>query len=342
MKKCKNGISLIVLVITVIVMMILVSAVIISLENNGIIEKASQSAKRTDERQVQDLATLIWTDAYLDPAKKENIVNVVKRELASEGITEDEWNIVVDNLGVTVTRKKDNEDRNEISPDSPIAANRPFKVRDYTCVVEWASNMSGYTIACDAMDKNCNPVYILKAGMTKAEYDAMGLKYRKGSWIYIWDGRTVSSSSTGYYSEGDILDYYAASIMANTCAMYQVNGNGKINVNKSAGSINKANSGYTTVLTSPYSTAKYVDVFANASDSAVLFNSYCIFIADGTNQTSQSKTIVTPFDMSLSYWNASCGWEFIPGSLVYCNYELVGKFVKVASDDGYNAYIVTE
>ena len=101
----KKGISLIVLVITIIVMIILAAAVIISMSNNGIIDRASQAVQLTDEKQVQDLAALLWAEAYLDPAKKADIVNVVTQELAKQGVTTTDWNITVSNTGVVITAK---------------------------------------------------------------------------------------------------------------------------------------------------------------------------------------------------------------------------------------------
>ena len=102
----KKGISLIVLVITIIVMIILAASVVITLSNTGIINKANQAVQLTDEKQVQDLASLIWADAYMDSAKRDDIVNVVMQELAKQGITDENWNIVVNDKGVTITSKK--------------------------------------------------------------------------------------------------------------------------------------------------------------------------------------------------------------------------------------------
>ena len=103
--KRKQGISLIVLVITIIVMIILAASVVISLNNTGIINKANTAVQLTDEKQVQDLASLIWAECYLDPARKENIENEVKTELEKQGITADKWNITVTETGVSVTSK---------------------------------------------------------------------------------------------------------------------------------------------------------------------------------------------------------------------------------------------
>ena len=101
----RKGISLIVLVITIIVMIILAASVVITLSNTGIINRASQAVDLTNEKQVQDLAALIWAECYLDSDKKADLENSVKTELAKQGITTDKWNIIVTNTGVTVTSK---------------------------------------------------------------------------------------------------------------------------------------------------------------------------------------------------------------------------------------------
>ncbi|MBR6689600.1 MAG: type II secretion system protein [Clostridia bacterium] len=105
--KNKKGISLIVLVITIIVMIILAAAVIISMNNTGIIDKASHVVKLTDEKQVQDLASMLWAEAYLDETRTDTIENVVKQGLNEQGVTTENWNIDVSDTGVTVTKKQD-------------------------------------------------------------------------------------------------------------------------------------------------------------------------------------------------------------------------------------------
>ena len=52
--KLKDGISLIVLVITIIVMIVLAGAVILALSNSGIIEKATSSAFKTDVKTIKE------------------------------------------------------------------------------------------------------------------------------------------------------------------------------------------------------------------------------------------------------------------------------------------------
>ena len=112
----KQGISLIVLVITIIVMIILAASVVIALNNTGIIDKANTAVKLTDEKQVQDLAALTWAEAYLDESRTDTIENVVKEELEKHGVTDDNWNINVTDTGVNVTSK--NNSSNTQQPTS--------------------------------------------------------------------------------------------------------------------------------------------------------------------------------------------------------------------------------
>ena len=62
----KTGISLIVLVITIIVMIILAGAIILTINNSGIINKASEAVDASDEATVKELAQLAWAEAYAD------------------------------------------------------------------------------------------------------------------------------------------------------------------------------------------------------------------------------------------------------------------------------------
>ena len=101
----KKGISLIVLVITIIVMIILAASVVITLSNTGVINRASQAVDATNQSQVQDLAALVWADAYMDNKRDEALVTEVTTKLGEQGITSDKWNIQVSNTGVTVTSK---------------------------------------------------------------------------------------------------------------------------------------------------------------------------------------------------------------------------------------------
>ena len=86
-------------------MIILAAIVVITLSNTGIINKASQAVDATNQSQVQDLAALIWADAYMDNKRDEALVTEVTTKLGEQGITTEKWNIQVSNTGVTVTSK---------------------------------------------------------------------------------------------------------------------------------------------------------------------------------------------------------------------------------------------
>ena len=101
----KQGISLIVLVITIIVMIILAASVVITLSNTGVINRASQAVDLTNEAAVQDLAALTWADAYMSNKRGTDLVNEVTTKLGEQGVTADKWNISVTDTGVTVTNK---------------------------------------------------------------------------------------------------------------------------------------------------------------------------------------------------------------------------------------------
>jgi len=85
MKTYKNGISLIVLVITVIILAILATTVIITLSNTNIIEQANNTIKATNVKNKMDIANLYLADYYL--AKHKGTL-VPANKTAKEYITE--------------------------------------------------------------------------------------------------------------------------------------------------------------------------------------------------------------------------------------------------------------
>ncbi len=103
----KKGISLIVLVITIIVMIILAASVVITLSNTGVIDRASQAVDLTNESQVQDLAALIWADAYMDGKRGSTLETEVTTKLSEQGVTSGNWNITVSDTGITIKNKND-------------------------------------------------------------------------------------------------------------------------------------------------------------------------------------------------------------------------------------------
>ena len=101
----KKGISLIVLVITIIVMIILAASVVITLSNTGIINKATHAVKLTDAKQVQDLAALAWADAYMEGYRGNALEYNIKESLKKQGITDETHFIVVTDKGIETSIK---------------------------------------------------------------------------------------------------------------------------------------------------------------------------------------------------------------------------------------------
>ncbi len=98
--KRKQGISLIVLVITIIVMIILAASVVITLSNSGIINKANDAVKKTNLKEVEQLASITWAEEYLEGKRGETLKTAVLDRL--KNYTND-YTFIVSNHGVTVT-----------------------------------------------------------------------------------------------------------------------------------------------------------------------------------------------------------------------------------------------
>ncbi len=101
----KKGISLIVLVITIIVMIILAATVVITLSNTGIIDRASQAVKLTDEKQIQQIAELAWAEAYTDGLRDEiQIKEYIEDRLKENNVDTSKYNIIISGNGVILNQ----------------------------------------------------------------------------------------------------------------------------------------------------------------------------------------------------------------------------------------------
>jgi len=108
MEKNKSGISLVVLVITIIVMIILAGAIILSLDNSGIIGKSQEAVDANNLKQVEDIAALAWSEAYMDKleGKTVDIEDRVKKALENNNVDTNKYVIKVTDQGVNVAEKK--------------------------------------------------------------------------------------------------------------------------------------------------------------------------------------------------------------------------------------------
>ena len=100
--KTKKAISLIVLVITIIVMIILAGAVIVTISNTNIIERARNAKEQADLKTMQELVQTLWADAYVAGARtKVELETAVTTGLV--GVDTSKYDIDVRVDGVTVT-----------------------------------------------------------------------------------------------------------------------------------------------------------------------------------------------------------------------------------------------
>ena len=106
-KKDKQGISLIVLVITIIVMIILAAAIVLTLNNSGIINRANEAVEKSDLAQVKHIAALKWAEAYLDETieGEEAYKSYIEDGLRESKINPDDYEITVTAQGVEVALK---------------------------------------------------------------------------------------------------------------------------------------------------------------------------------------------------------------------------------------------
>jgi len=101
--KNKKGISLVVLIITIIVMIILAGTVVLTLNNTGIVKKAQEAVDQTNLNEVQSLASIKWAEAFLEGKTKRNdLETAVLSGLVKEGIDITLYRISVTDEGVQV------------------------------------------------------------------------------------------------------------------------------------------------------------------------------------------------------------------------------------------------
>ena len=100
----RQGISLIVLVITIIVMVILAAAIVISLSNSGIIERAQNAVDTTNMKTVQEMADLAWADGFAGGLRtQEALESYVLTSLVNSNVDLSKYSIIVTTSGTVVT-----------------------------------------------------------------------------------------------------------------------------------------------------------------------------------------------------------------------------------------------
>ena len=148
----KKGISLIVLVITIIVMIVLAGAIILSLNNAGIIEKSNEAVDLTNIANVREFAQTKWAEAYLETDKtQEKLEEYVLAELTEAGINKDDYEIEVTEKGVTVNKK------GEVKIIKFKINEVEFQAEEGMSWVQWAAS-SYNTIGLKCTEEGC-PYY---------------------------------------------------------------------------------------------------------------------------------------------------------------------------------------
>lgn len=113
MKK-KKGISLIVLVITIIIMIVLAGAIILSLQSSGIIGKAQDAVEKSNKSNIKQAATIISSELELELLNNPNFLNgksktqYMKEKLTEQGfdlskiavVEKDGGQIVIESAGI--------------------------------------------------------------------------------------------------------------------------------------------------------------------------------------------------------------------------------------------------
>ena len=88
-------------------MIILAAAVIISLENTGVIDAAENAVCKTNIKQAQNLAVLTWSNMYTNPDdyNMDNIEDKLKDEFEANGLKYEDYNVEVTKNGINISSK---------------------------------------------------------------------------------------------------------------------------------------------------------------------------------------------------------------------------------------------
>ena len=111
----KSGISLVVLVVTIIVMIILAGTIVLTLNESSILRKANEAVELTDFGQIKNLAAIKWAEEYFkDYESEDELKSAVIQALKDEGVDTDKYKIEVSFSGVDVFQKEKSVEANAI------------------------------------------------------------------------------------------------------------------------------------------------------------------------------------------------------------------------------------
>ncbi|MDD4376471.1 MAG: hypothetical protein PHR25_06840, partial [Clostridia bacterium] len=197
-----KGISLIVFVITIIVMIILAGSIILSLSNNGIIEKAKQAKDSSDFSNLKHAASLIEADLQIqlstgkNPLTGKTRADYYKEKLIEQGFNLDKY--VISNIGNEVIIEQLNV------KDIIADGYNVFALLNNDTVLAWGKNNYGHLGVGDLIDKN-SPVQIPKEQLSNVKEITVG---SSSVYALLHDGTVKSwgSNSYGQLGIGDLVD----------------------------------------------------------------------------------------------------------------------------------------
>ena len=178
----KRGISLIVLVITIIVMIILAAAIIITLNNSGIIGKSNKAVQDTNEQEVNHIASLAWSEAYLNGARtEEELTSAVNNSLTNNGIDPSKYLITVTKKGVTV------KDKSKVWVQDGLNITKGNVTLEAGDLIQYDAGVEGYTGAWQVLGAEDGNLLILSTDHV-------------GDWFFFYgfDGGLYTGLATAY------------------------------------------------------------------------------------------------------------------------------------------------
>ena len=221
--KTKKGISLIVLVITIIVMIILAGAIILTLNNSGIINKASEAVEKTNLATVKELAQTKWAEAYLKTDRtQEALEEYVLEELKKAGIDLDEYNIEVTTNGVTVSKKGVIGTETPSEPETPVEPETPDEEKaSVIAIVDTVPIPRGF-VASGATGENTKAKGLVIYEGTEAVTDANVASARTSRNQYVWVPVDSATFDTTFVRKNFGMSYQTISNTLGTEAYWEV------------------------------------------------------------------------------------------------------------------------
>ncbi len=191
----RQGISLIVLVITIIIMIIIASATIITLSNTSVINKTNEAVKSSNDTVVKQIASLAWAEAYADGVRTDaELKAAVVKALEDNNLDYEDYGMIVNTNGVTIKKGwlKDGF--------TVVKGSQVLEIGD---VVNYDAEVSTYTAGWQVLgaDDNGN-LLILSEKYIKEEFDlgdSSNLTKAQSDWL---NGQTLLDEECKPYGYG--------------------------------------------------------------------------------------------------------------------------------------------